>query len=261
VTKTNKTPRKLTARQKFAFMHRLMADKTLSFAAKTVAVSLLTIFHNMKTGRCNPSLVSIAETAGCSRRTAFSAIAELKNTGWITVESIGGGSSECSNRYSFDFERVQTSAPLTGVQDSSIGVQDSSKRVQTSAHEPLRTTAPPARGVCVEISRQRAPDGALEEKFERLCEIWRVKPDGIDLKAAFKAFEAVCMAHDGEEVIASAAQWVATTQPRFLKKLEVWLSNGAWRKEPAQRQGKQPRGGKPNPVDEMLNAGGVRRYA
>ena len=77
----------------------------------------------------------------------------------------------------------------------------------------------------------------------------------------YEAFKAVCTAHDGEEVIASAAQWVASTQPPYLKKLEDWLSNGAWRKEPAQRRGKHPRGGKPNPVDEMLNAGGVRRYA
>ena len=82
-----KTPRKLTARQKFAFMHRLNGDKALSFSAKVVAVELLTTFHNTKTGRCNPGFAGLAKSAGCSQRTAFSAISELKNAGWITVES------------------------------------------------------------------------------------------------------------------------------------------------------------------------------
>lgn len=106
-------------------------------------------------------------------------------------------------------------------------------------------------------TNERAPDGALEEKFEQLCHTWR-KPDGVNRIAAWKAFQEVCADHDGDEVLASAALWVASTPARYLKKLELWLSNGAWQNEPVQRQGGS-RGGKANPVDEMLNAGGVRR--
>ena len=73
-----------------------------------------------------------------------------------------------------------------------------------------------------------------QRDFESLCLIWR-KPDGINKPAAWKAFQAVCSEHPAEEVLASAERWVAATPPRYLKKLEDWLGNGAWRNEPPVR--------------------------
>jgi hypothetical protein len=86
-------PRKRAPAYKYAFLWRLMADTILSASAKVVAATLLLKFHNAKTGQCNPSFAAIAKAIGRRRRAIFPAIAELRDSGWITVESTGGGSS------------------------------------------------------------------------------------------------------------------------------------------------------------------------
>jgi hypothetical protein len=60
-----------------------------------------------------------------------------------------------------------------------------------------------------------------------------------------------------EQVLASAECWAAATPPRYFKKLEDWLGNGAWRSDPPVR-GAEPAGrrAKANPVEDMLHAGG-----
>jgi hypothetical protein len=189
---------------------------------------------------------------GCHRNS------ELKNAGWITVEGSKGGSPTHTNRYSFDFKRVKSASPLTGAEFALV--QDSSKLVQTSAHEPSRTTRAFRREEREEISCQRAPDGALEEKFEQLCAAWP-RPYGTNKARALKAFMAVCGEHDADAVLASAHNWIAVKAARWFPKLEEWLGNGAWLQEPPPDVAAQSRrpGGKANPVDEMLNAGGMRR--
>jgi hypothetical protein len=259
-----KTPtRNRVPAHKYAFLWRLMADTTLSASAKGVAVTLLLKYHNTKTGRCNPSIAGMAKTAGCCRRTAFSAIAELKNTGWIAVEGTKGGSPTHTNQYSFDFERVKSAASVTSAETAPVTgagfalVQDLSPGVQTSAHELSRTTRALRREGGREISSQRAPDGALEEKFEQLCFIWRVKPDGVNKAKAQKAFLAVC--GDGGspfEIVASAQNWVAKTEPRYLKKLEDWLGNGAWLNDPRPSRPSRRPGGKQSLVAIARQYGG-----
>lgn len=251
-----KNPRKRTPKQKFDFRRRLVADKILSFAAKVVATELLLTFHNAKTDRCNPSLVAIAKASGCSRRTAISAIAELNAAGWVAVQSTKGGGSNCTNRYSFDFEGVQTSAPHTSADVCTAGVQNSSPGVQTSAHEPLRTTrASGARGEGEETS-QRAPDGALarEEELLELLQIWSVKPHGVNETKARAAFLRVIAGGASPQIILNnARRWTAAKakEPRFLPALETWLDNGAWRNDPpTQMNGKHH---KPSAAEVLLD--------
>ena len=149
-----KQPRKRTPKQKFDFYWRIWADTTLSLAARAVANALLLKFHNEKTGRCNPGIPGIAETAGISRRAVYYAITELKDAGWLAVESIQGGGPTCTNRYSFDFKRMKSAAAPTGANNAlSTGAKNalvSANCARTPAQfapELLRTTAPPARGV------------------------------------------------------------------------------------------------------------------
>jgi hypothetical protein len=255
-----KKPRKRTPKQKFDFYWRLMAVTELSLPAKVVATALLLKFHNEKTGRCNPGAGSIAKTIGISRRMVFYGILELKNAGWISVESIKGGGSKCSNRYSFDFERVQKSAPPNSAQDvPSNSAQDVLVRKTTPngtrvAHEPLRTTRAPRGGCVGETPNQRAPDGALEREEDRnsgagaadfkvLFKIWDdAKLDGTDEDMALKAFNRVV--DKGAEphlIIEGAQQWVDAMEPRYLPALERWLAKRAWRKDPpARRRSRSP---------------------
>jgi hypothetical protein len=241
--------------QKRGLIERIMSDTVLSSSAKIVAWALLHKFHNNENDRCNPGFPAIAGISGLSRRTVITAIAELRDGGWIAVKSIGGGSKASTNRYEFDWERTSRGANSARVQGSSVGVQ-------TSAREPLRTTLSLSEreSVCAIIPFQRAPDGALvreESKFQTLCSIWRAKPDGIDPKAE-KAFFEVCNAGaEPDEILASAQNWVAKTEPRWLPKLEKWLGNGAWQNEPIARRAQRGPGGKQSLVAIAREYGGV----
>ena len=253
------------SRAKFLLLHKIVADPELSMPAKVVAISLLLKFQNTKTGQCNPRIADVCEATARSRRAVFYDIDELKSRGWLTVTGAGGGSPSTTNHYRFHDRRVQDSAPVRGAKDDTPtgATEDTGARfgsdgcnyLHTNQEEPLS----PSERECVGSAIERAPDGALAEGFELLCQTWR-KPDGVNRKAAWQAYQVVCDDHDGDDVQASAERWVASTPARYLKKLEVWLGNGAWLNEPAQRQGGGARGAKLNPVDEMLNAGGVRRH-
>ena len=111
MSKARQGTRKRVPPQKYAFLWRLMADTVLSPPAKVVATTLLLKFHNTKTGRCNPSIGALTKTTGLSRRTIFYAVTELRDAGWIAVQSTGGGSPTHTNKYSFDFGGVRYSAP------------------------------------------------------------------------------------------------------------------------------------------------------
>jgi hypothetical protein len=149
---------------------------------------------------------------------------------------------------------LEKDASVSAVKDAPAPVKDAPAHMNL-----LKTTAPFGRVVCV-AKIERAPEGALdgvegveeetvvevidvadvaaqelEAQFAQLCELWQ-KPDGIDRRKALKAFEAVCSEYDGEEVLASAAAWVRTVEPRYLKKLELWLAHGAWLEKPVDRR-------------------------
>ena len=173
-----------------------------------------------------------------ARRTVFYAIVELKDAGWITVESTKGGSASHTNQYGFDFKRVKFASPQTGAQDAPpTGAQDApvhgmGGRGAQFAHEPLRTTHPFGVGGGEENSARRAPDGAAAE-FEELRQLWQ-RPYGTNEVKALAAFNRVT--GDGEvtpaDILDSARRWVAAREPRFLPKLEEWLANGAWQNDP-----------------------------
>lgn len=132
--------RKRVPAQKYAFLWRLMADDALSASAKCVAVTLLLKFHNAKTGQCNPSFAAIAKATGRSRRAIFPAVTELKDGGWISIESTKGGSSTNTNRFKFNFQPMSSTTPPP-VQPASP-VKQNAGGVKSAAQEPLRTTHP-----------------------------------------------------------------------------------------------------------------------
>jgi hypothetical protein len=261
--------RQSDSRARFAQLHAILADEELSSTAKCVATALLLKFRNTKTGRCNPSFAAIAKAIGRKRRAIVPAVAELKASGWLKIVGTKGGSSANTNSFVFDLtakQRVQCTTPVTSAEDDTptgvvddTGVVECTRGVVDCPRTIENQPSPTEMVVCVSGANERAPDGALWQ-FERLCQIW-CKPDGIDRKKAFAAFKAVRTEHDGEDVIASAGRWVAVTAPRYLPKLERWLENGAWLNQPQARKATSAgRGGKPNPVHAMLNAGGFEGY-
>jgi hypothetical protein len=259
---------KSDAAAKFKFVQRMLTDPALSPSAKCVAVSLLVIWRNSKTGQCNPSLGTIAKTIGLARRTVIDAIAELRRSGWVEVDSTGGGSQRNTNRYKFDFScapSVSSTAPLVGADKDagakSAPVQKMSSPVQKTAHEPLKNPSPfQGEGGEEEDSRRRAPDGAPPEK-ERFGEFWQLwqRGHGDDGEKVRKAFACAVAEHGAEHVLASARRWVAAREPQYLPEPVKWLAGG-WQTNPPAKRASRNRGSfrhsKVNPVTEALRAGG-----
>lgn len=209
-----------------------MADTALSASAKCVAGTLLLKFHNTKTGQCNPSFAAIAKATGRSRRAIFPAITELRDGGWITVESTKGGSSTNTNRFKFNFEPVSSTTPPP-VKPASP-VKQNAGGVKPAAHEPSRTTTAFGGGVGEEISPRRAPGGAAEE-FEELRRLWQ-RPYGMNEAKALAAFNRVTRDVPPAHILESARRWVAAREPAYLPPLERWLDDGAWRNDPPARR-------------------------
>jgi hypothetical protein len=100
----------------YLILWAIMADPMLSSTAKNVATVLLLKFQNRKTGRCNPSISTIARKIGVCDRTVNTAIKELRLSGWLIVRGTGGGSKENTNQYDFRL-RTTGEASFTGEVD------------------------------------------------------------------------------------------------------------------------------------------------
>jgi Helix-turn-helix domain len=260
------------ASEKFDFLWRLMADKKLSAPAKCAAAVLLLQFHNTRTGQCNPSYASIAKGMGRDRSNAVEAVRDLIQRHWLRVESTLGGSKKNTNQFDFNFERESFTAPASdpspGANSPQGDVTPEVKNPSTQGDFTTRTTKEPLSPSARECGyapdgafpHQRAPDGALEFYFQKLCTIWRKKPDGVNEKESRKAFLAeVEKGAAPEAILASAEKWAAATPERFLKKLERWLADGAWQNEPRKKhtQPADGRKGKQSLADIGLDYGEV----
>ncbi|UQD96144.1 helix-turn-helix domain-containing protein [Bradyrhizobium japonicum] len=118
----------------------IMADASISAAAKCVAIALLLKFRNHQTGQCNPGFSALAAVVGRKRRSVIDALNELKGAGWIDWVGTKGGSPSNTNSFHFYLEPVQFSAPVqpgAPVQLSAqTGAAERTQPVQYTAHEP-----------------------------------------------------------------------------------------------------------------------------
>jgi hypothetical protein len=252
---------KSDASAKFKFMQRVLIDPTLSPSAKCVAVSLLTIWRNSKTGQCNPSLGTIAKTIGLARRTVIDAIAELRRSGWVEVGSTGGGSQRNTNRYKFDFSCALLAGADKDAGAKSAPVQKMSVPVQKTAHEPLKNPSPFQGEGEGEDTWRRAPDGAPPEKedFGEFWQLWQ-RGHGDDGEKVRQAYIDAIRQHGAEAILASARRWRAVREPQYLPKPVPWLQGG-WRDDPPPKRqvagNERRQGATIDPTEAMLRAGGV----
>lgn len=133
--------------------------------------------------------------------------------------------------------------------------------IRADAREPW-----PARGQEAALGQQEA-----SQAFEALMGIYK-RPHGDNVPEAQKAFLAVLAhGHDPDAILSAASAWVAGVDaPRFLPKLERWLTDGLWLNEPPGRKAKahgkvnghsHRRGGKVDVVRAALIAGGYTENA
>jgi hypothetical protein len=232
--------RKGIARTKLIFIENVLKDSVLSLCAKGVLISLVTIWRNNDRGQCNPGFDTIAKTLGLSRRKVIEAIAELKQAGWIEIVSTKGGSKYNTNRYKIDLTRTASDVAYqctvcTGAPDSPVHRMSSTGA--QNAHKPLLEplAAFSGEGERDNSARRRAANAAPprqeeETAWSEFSQLWqRGWPD--DMVEVRKAFDRAVAAHGAEAILASARQWVAARQPRFLPEPIKFLS-GAWKANP-----------------------------
>src|ERR1700721_2750191 len=92
--------------RRFAFLKQLRLDANLSAAAKMVVWSLADDSYNVESERCNPGFTTIATNIGRARSSFAVSLNEAKDAGWITVESIKGGSKRNTNNYTLVWDKV-----------------------------------------------------------------------------------------------------------------------------------------------------------
>ena len=182
-------PRKRVPAHKYAFLWRLMADTALSASAKCRSSDVAAQIPQHKNRPVQSKLCRHRQGHRSQPPCDFPCVAELKDGGWITVESTKGGSPSHTNRYSFDFERVSSAAPPP-VTACFTSEAECTKGCQVQLHtNHLEPPALRAVGWGEEISPRRAPDGAAEE-FEELRQLWQ-RPYGMNEAKALAAFNRV----------------------------------------------------------------------
>jgi hypothetical protein len=268
---------KAKSKGKFEFIQNVLADTSLSSTAKCVVVALLLKWHNSRTGQCNPGLTEIAKAVGLTRRAVIPAVAELKKSGWLDIASTSGGSQRNTNRYKFDLSRIapvsSTSPPAgeedcTGEENFTAGVKQTSEGVKYTAHEPFKNPSPLWGEGEGDAAARRAPDGAPQEGEEQawseFSQLWQ-RGHADDPVKVRKAFDGAIAEHGATAILESARRWAETKERRFLPEPVKWLAGG-WRTDPPSARstgagdGGGHRGrGKPNPVEEMLRAGGFEK--
>jgi hypothetical protein len=281
----------VTSRQKYLWVESVYADPAVSQPAKAVAWALGLKFHNNKTNRCNPGYTGLTKATCLSLRAVKIAIQELGAGGWIAVSSIGGGSPTCTNRYTPDWSRTATKAPIQPIDniDEKQGAKTTTSEAAEineendptgappapvhqmhptgarRAHEPLKNHRAPSARVVRESKISvalRAPDGALATGEDL------IRPYGTKKAKAKAAYLTACREHGGEilaghgvdiadYILASARNWTAKKTARWLPKLEDWLADGAWRNEPSPDKGSTRTNANDDAVEEMLRQGGV----
>ena len=91
-------PRKTKQRAHFAWQEMMNARTDISPIYKTIAWALA-LHRNVENGRCDPSYLGLAKTAGASERTANRAITEFERLGLIAVERTPFAGRGQRNRY------------------------------------------------------------------------------------------------------------------------------------------------------------------
>lgn len=111
--------------ERYKWMEDILTDTSLGYGDKAVALRLA-LHQNLKTGRCNPSVQTIAAGVGMRARNAQYKLRNLEQGGWIE-RRMGGGGPRGTTQY--DLVSVQSNAPL----DDELRMQETGATMQAHA--------------------------------------------------------------------------------------------------------------------------------
>jgi Helix-turn-helix domain len=245
----------------------LAADgDTLSTTAKIVATRVA-FHHNIETGRCDPSLDTLASGISMSARHVRRMLNELEEAGWLIVAKSVGGRRQGDDYNSHSFK---LSVPVTRTGESGLNPDTVVRDNESNPDKPGRLTrtngvANPDTVVRQEKSESTAKRTAkkkdslqprldLDEDRRRevvpasppesnntddgFPEFYSQYPKRVARAAAEKAYRGVITKGlaTPEQLINGAMRYAAERSgqdPKFTKHASTWLTHGCWDDEPA----------------------------
>jgi hypothetical protein len=244
------------------FYADMLKANTFTRSALAVAFCLLYRHLNGRTGRCDPSISTLADKTGLTKRSVNSAVDELRKSGWWRVANGEGATVRGgrTNSYAPRFDVVKresgeandTSSGLEVVKRSppvhaESGETQRQKVVKQASPKPVRNQESYSQRAGAR-RRERVFRDAATSKFDAF---WRVYPHRTPhanpkKPAALKFEAAIKRGVDPAEIIAGAERYAAyvareAIEPRFVAQAVTWLNQERWRDDHQQRPAEPPR--------------------
>jgi hypothetical protein len=160
--KNRKALRKRRSKRRFVFLKQLRLDTTLSSSAKMAVWALADDRYNIDTEQCNAGFGTLGKDIGRSGRQAKRSIKEAEVAGWITIQSIGGGSKTCTNRYTLVWDKI---ADTTKDTTSDSDTQNEETGPRSTKDAPSNKTSPNATPAATQDGE--VEDGEFTEIIEQ----------------------------------------------------------------------------------------------
>jgi hypothetical protein len=220
----------LTHAEHFRWMQAVLAvpNSTFTHAQKTVLVRLA-LHLNLKTGRCDPSIETIAAGAAVSPRAAQATLATAQQLGWLT-RLCGGGRG---NTNSYSLHQGKTVATEETLHSSAPFAKT---LYGETVNGGAQKGAPPRRKprTAVHPNTENKKNTNSDEDFARW---YAVYPKHRSRATARKAFERAVKVGKAtvDELIAGATRYAAERQGQdgqYTKNPATWLNGECWADEP-----------------------------
>jgi hypothetical protein len=196
---------------------------------------------HVETGRCDPSITTLAAGTRFSERAVYRWVAVLERAGWIGIEHTRGQ----TNRYALltpdtSMARVDDVTPdtlMAGVESVTPATGDAAPLPPT-APDPCQYTGSQKALNSEENSEEESESPPSENsQFERF---WVAYPKRVARRVAAKAFAAALKRADVETIIAGALRYAterASEDPKFTKHPSTWLNGDCWEDAPSRGNG------------------------
>jgi hypothetical protein len=227
------TAQRLSHADRFEWQRNVLANAELTATQKNILIRLA-LHLNIQTGRCDPSVRTLAKGAGVAERTVQIALAAAETLGCIR-RNIGGGRGN-TNAYDLltqPTERVNADAPFEERVhgDARKGAPDGQKP-RTAVHQNIE-------------NKEKNSETYIHAEFE---EWYRLYPRHEAKREAIRAYkQALSRGAATKDLKLGAMRYAAARQgelPRFTKFPATWLNADCWRDEPAN-------GGEAHAADEV----------
>jgi hypothetical protein len=218
--------------------------KVNTFARSALAVAFMLLYRhlNAETGRCDPSIPTLAAETGLTARGVQKAIVALRKSGWWQI-GLGVGRGH-TNSYSPRLEKANAGSSISIGKDAPPFVISASENTngKVRKHEPPFTRTSKNRNHTIDVhrsaarsARSREYEGAASCDFDIFWQIYPHRGGFSDPKkpARLKFEAAVSRGVDPAAIIAGAQRYRAHVEqqgiePRFVAQAQTWLNQERW---------------------------------